>query len=1076
VELSVKPAVCPVCGAGAVSVESAARVLEPTLALGGERASADGTYLQATVIPVPAGSNPEPTLDDRTLTPHGPKTPQATLPEATLPVEHTADLAAPPEPTVTLDGSPGRAPEPSTTFVTPPTTDVTADLPSQPPDATVDVGSGSSAEAYLNLKTPPPPGTRDETVSFADVVRPAGSPGAAKTAPMKGKDTGTHPALRPKVPGYEILGELGRGGMGVVYKAWQKGLDRTVALKMVLTAAHATAAELTRFRTEGQAVARLQHPNIVQIYEVGEQQNCPYFSLEYVDGGSLDRKIAKEPLTAVQAARMVQILAEAMDCAHRRGIIHRDLKPANVLLTADGSPKITDFGLAKRFEEDVGQTRTGAIMGTPSYMAPEQAEGKTHELGPPADIYSLGAILYDLVTGRPPFRGESVLDTLSQVKSLEPVPPSRLQTTLPRDLETICLKCLRKEPAKRYATAADLAEDLRRFLDGEPIKARPTPLWELAVKWTNRHRAAAALIAVSVVALLGLGAGGVAYAQVEQRRRIEADTLRAEADEQARIAREQRDAAETAKKEAVKQEGIAKQERDAAETAKKEAIKQEGIAKQERDKADLERLRAAGNFRQAQEAVNELLTRVGQERLANEPRMELVRRDLLEKALRFHQRFLQTDSSNPEVRWETGQAYVRVGAIHEMLGQLDKAEIAYNDAIAVLEKLVKEPKAKPDYRLTLGEAYNNLSLVLQAEGGRAVDAEQAFQRAFEIRQDLVKRHKDVPAYKYDLAGSYNTRGILLVARGKLPEAKDATAEAVKLFTELSTGQSGEDKYKQELARARINLATLFQVLGKPSETEKEYRLALVPLRELVDKSPEVREYRQELGRAYLNLAIFLHLKKLYPEARKEYDQAVKLFTDLARNYPTVPDYVQLLGMCENSIGDLLWKTGKNRDAELVWREAADRFAHLARRYPGVPAYPQEQANTIQNLGIMHSVTNQHKKAAEAFGSALTLRQKLADDYPDAPRYRLELAATLSEWAKDHVRAKLYKPAQDRFTQAIDILEALVKRYPKEALFKQHLIEPHQTMAELLRALQNPSKADEHQRRVDELMKELAPRK
>jgi eukaryotic-like serine/threonine-protein kinase len=220
-------------------------------------------------------------------------------------------------------------------------------------------------------------------------------------------------------------------------------------------------------------VARLQHPNIVQIFEVGEHDGHPYFSLEFVDGGSLAQKLDGTPLPPQQAARLVETLARAMHAAHQAGVVHRDLKPANVLLTADGTPKITDFGLAKKLDSDAGQTQSGAIMGTPSYMAPEQAGGKSKEIGPAADTYALGAILYELLTGRPPFKAPTPLDTVLQVVGDEPVPPRKLQSKTPRDLDTICLKCLQKAPGKRYTTAIDLAEDLRRFQAQEPIQARP---------------------------------------------------------------------------------------------------------------------------------------------------------------------------------------------------------------------------------------------------------------------------------------------------------------------------------------------------------------------------------------------------------------------------------------------------------------------------------------------------------------------------------------------------------------------------------------------------------------------------
>ena len=291
----------------------------------------------------------------------------------------------------------------------------------------------------------------------------------------------------PAIAGYEILGELGRGGMGVVYRARQVRLNRPCALKMILAGAHAGAEAAARFLAEAEAVARLQHPNIVQIHHIGEADGLPFFELEYVAGGSLDRRLDGTPWPARRAAELVEPLARGVAEAHRQGIVHRDLKPGNVLLAADGTPKITDFGLAKSLAADSGLTRTDSIMGSPSYMAPEQAEGKTKQVGPLADVYALGAILYELLTGRPPFRGTTALETLEQVKNAEPVPPSRLVPGLPRDVETIALKCLQKEPAKRYDSAAALAEDLRRFLGGEPIVARPVPFWERGWRWCRRN-------------------------------------------------------------------------------------------------------------------------------------------------------------------------------------------------------------------------------------------------------------------------------------------------------------------------------------------------------------------------------------------------------------------------------------------------------------------------------------------------------------------------------------------------------------------------------------------------------------
>jgi serine/threonine protein kinase/predicted Zn-dependent protease len=326
----------------------------------------------------------------------------------------------------------------------------------------------------------------------------------------------------PVIPGYAIAKLLGRGGMGVVYKAVQQQLKRTVALKMIRGDLGVSDEQLERFRLEAEAVARLRHPNVVQIYEVGSVGVMPYFSLEMLEGGTLAERLAEGPMKVRQAAELSLRLARGVDAVHRVGIIHRDLKPANVLFDTDDTPKISDFGLAKRLEVEEGPTVSGQIMGTPSYMAPEQAQGLTHQIGPATDIYALGSILYEMLTGRPPFKGPTMMETLFQVVYEDVVSPSRFQSKVPRDLETICLKCLAKEPSRRYATAAALADDLGRFLAGETILARPTPAWERAAKWARRRPARAAMLSFGVAAAIGLFVAAEqynAYKQSENERK-----------------------------------------------------------------------------------------------------------------------------------------------------------------------------------------------------------------------------------------------------------------------------------------------------------------------------------------------------------------------------------------------------------------------------------------------------------------------------------------------------------------------------------------------------------------------------
>ena len=349
------------------------------------------------------------------------------------------------------------------------------------------------------------------TLSDAEPERVGDPPGVTDGATAGANESRAR--VVPTVPGYEITGELGRGGMGVVYQARHVRLNRPCALKMILAGAHAGPEDVARFVTEAEAIARLQHPSIVQIRHIGDADGLPFLELEYLDGGSLDRQLDGTPWPATRAARLAEQVALGIAEAHRQGIVHRDLKPSNVLLAADGTPKVGDFGLAKMLDSQATLTRSESVMGSPSYMAPEQARGHAREAGPAVDVYAVGAILYELLTGRPPFRGTTANETLEQVKTTEPVPPSRLVPGVPRDVETICLKCLQKEPGKRYETARALGEDLRRFLDGRPILARRTSGVERAWRWCRRNRLVAAMtgIAAAAIVILAVGATIAAF-------------------------------------------------------------------------------------------------------------------------------------------------------------------------------------------------------------------------------------------------------------------------------------------------------------------------------------------------------------------------------------------------------------------------------------------------------------------------------------------------------------------------------------------------------------------------------------
>ncbi len=380
----------------------------------------------------------------------------------------------------------------------------------------------------------PLPGEASTPVHEELIVRP--SAGATVDLESSGLPS-SEPASPTRIRyfgDYEIIRELARGGMGVVFEARQVSLNRKVALKMILAGQLANDTDVKRFYSEAQAAANLDHPGIVPIFEVGQHEGQHYFSMGFVEGQSLSQRLTDGPLPPREVAALMTAVAEAVDYAHQCGVIHRDLKPGNILLDQKGNPRVTDFGLAKKLEGDSGLTGSGQIMGTPSYMPPEQAGGKRAAVGPSADVYALGATLYALITGRPPFQAATAMDTVLQVLSDEPVPPRRLNASIPRDLETICLKCLEKEPGRRYASAAALASDLRRFLAGEPIAARPVTRLERLAKWARRKPTLAAAYTLGLLAVLMGGLGGTAVWQwrAAERARAAAKSAQTEAERQ----------------------------------------------------------------------------------------------------------------------------------------------------------------------------------------------------------------------------------------------------------------------------------------------------------------------------------------------------------------------------------------------------------------------------------------------------------------------------------------------------------------------------------------------------------------
>jgi serine/threonine protein kinase len=743
---------------------------------------------------------------------------------------------------------------------------------------------------------------------------------------------------------YELQKELGRGGMGVVYKARQVSLNRPVALKMIKAGALADEAELRRFQNEAEAVALLDHAGIVPVYEVGEHDGQKFFSMKLVEGGNLANQLPTFKASPRAAATLLAETAEAVHHAHMRGILHRDLKPANILVDAEGHPHVTDFGLAKLIESDIELTASGAIMGTPSYMSPEQAAGRRGTITTATDVYGLGAILYALLTGKAPFAGDSLADTLQAVKERPPESPRKFNANVPRDLETICLKCLEKDPRRRYASAQALADDVRFWLDSRPIAARRVGPTERAWLWCKRKPAIAALAAAVVLAVVG-GTAGIFAVQ-------------AKANADLRSANGKLDQANT---ELKTSNTLLDKQRSRAEEREKQAID------------------AVQRFRDAV---------ANNPDLKNNPALESLRKTLLKEPLAFFRSLrasLQTDGdTKPESIVRLADAAHDYAHITEEIGDKEDSLRGHAESQAIWERLASDYPQNTEFQAGLAKIYFCQGK-LQGDTGKLVEAKKSYESAAAIYENLINAEPSNSYIQKQFALSKLRIGIALEESGKPIEAMKAYESAAAILERLikasPTDLNDLLSFKSDLAGTYMNIGTLQRTTGQPDEALKSYGKALPIWRQIAQDFPDVVEAQSNLGGIYQNIGTLQTDTGKSAEATTSFESALLIWRKLTDAHPTVTEFHNNLASSYMHIARL-----QNGTKALESQEhAAAIWKKLIVAHPTVIGFRYNLAGVLSNLaGNQHNLANILKSKGDK-AEALALYLKARSNSEDAVR-------------------------------------------------------------------------------------------
>jgi serine/threonine protein kinase/tetratricopeptide (TPR) repeat protein len=767
------------------------------------------------------------------------------------------------------------------------------------------------------------------------------------------------------------------GGIGRVWLARDSSLGRDVALKELHPERAGNPAMAARFLREARITGQLEHPGVVPIYEVGRRPEGqqPFYTMRFVRGRTLADAVANYqhrreegkagPLELRELLTAVVAVCNAVAFAHSRGVLHRDLKPQNVVLGDYGEAIVLDWGLARLTGQaedgaalseasstaETDGTLQGQVLGTPSYMAPEQAEGRLDLLGPATDVYGLGAILYEVLTGQAPFRGNDTSSVLRQVIHEPPPAPRSLVPDTPRALAAVCLKALAKNPAERYARATDLAGEIQHWLAGEPVSAYREPWAERSRRWLRRHRTLAvsgvATLVVAAVALTAstvlLGAKNDQLARANDRERTANEQL-TEANQRERTAREQ----------------------------------------------------AQANFALAKDAVEKYLGAVTADPDLKKADFNKLRKKLMQTAVPFYEEFVRQHAADPALEAERGSAYGRLAVLHEDLGELPAAQAAAEQARSVFARLADRFPDKADYRSDLGESLNTLAMIHNATGQSAAAAD-ALGSAADAWRKLVAEHPGEPKYRSQMANCLNNQGVLLHNLGRLDRAEAAYRQALTLREKLADEFPKKAAYRLGLSRTLNSLGTLAADEGKLRESEGYHRRALELREKLAAEEPDNAAYAMDLGISYNNLGSALLDQENYREAVRALRHAVRVREKLIARFPSVVFYRYGQATTLYNLGGGLGQLGEAAEAEAAYRQAIALQEKLLADSPNEAEYRNDLGRSWSELGFQLVRVGRFADAEAALRTALTQLEKATAASPDALAWQVQLGLTESHF-------------------------------------------------------------------------------